>query len=635
MRPSLLPGKDGSPSTMKKYLIPTSLWCLSLGQLPFHSQESPVSPVDSQLPSIIVTATGFAYPAEGSAASVSVIERQEIERRQYHSLAEALRFQPGLHLADRGTPGSTTGLFLRGTKTEHTSVMMDGLPLPANMAGSFNLETIPLDNIERVEVFRGPASYLYGARGIGGVINLLTRSGRGLEVPESSIWMEGGSFSSGQGGIFSRGPLGSGDYSMQFHQKYTDGHRENGDFRSTGGAIKLGMDLGSDMRLELDLKGYESEAGVPGPVRGFGANDPDDRLVTEYYSIAPRWEWNVSPDMKQTLTWQASWFRQAARNFNYFGGNNRVQVNQHLLDYRWDLKPVPWWQITAGWQGRWSEYTRFNNDARAEDVAENEDDFGLFWQNQFEPWEGVSIGLGIRYDRTTDFGDHFSGRLGIAWRLPTTGTLAKASYGSAFAPPSPQDRQPAFYGNPLLDEPETSRGWEIGLEQPLFDDKVKIGVTWFRNDLENFIEYDPTTFTLLQVDEARLEGWEFFAQGNLSPQWAWNIDYTMLDAVNSSTDKRLVRRPRHGVNASLDWNPTEAFHVGLGVSWISGREDGFGAAQADVEDYTVARLLVSWKPSPDWEIFGRIENALDEKYEPVEGFPAPGFGCYGGVRFRF
>src|SRR4029450_4018595 len=155
-------------------------------------------------PEVVVTATKTVTETWRTASSVTVIDRKQIEEKQFKLLPEALRTVPGLTIADRGTPGSVAGTFVRGTNSDQTLVIIDGRPIPMTLAGLYNIETLGLDNVERIEVLRGPAASLYGGKTIGGVINIITRSGRGLK-PEGEIWWEGGSFDTFREGIGTRG----------------------------------------------------------------------------------------------------------------------------------------------------------------------------------------------------------------------------------------------------------------------------------------------------------------------------------------------------------------------------------------------------------------------------------------------
>jgi len=584
---------------------------------------------------VVVSATRTETDLSATGASVTVVDRHEIEAQQYHFLSTALRTVPGLTLGDRGTPGSVAGIFIRGTKSEHTSVLVDGRPLPANLAGIYNLEAVTLDNVERVEVLRGPASSLYGGKTIGGVINLISRSGKGLEKPEGSVLFEGGTHNTFREALSFRGSDGALDYSLELNRFDTEGNRINSDYEQTSGAAHLGIQATEDFYAELDLRFFDTEGGVPGPVTGFGANDPDNRLESNLWSVSPRLTWQTTDQWKQTLAYTISWFEQTASQFSFFGENNQIEIETHFLEYQSELQVLDAVKLTFGGIYQDRSFERFNMDALMTDVNVDEENWAVFGQVQWEITKDLNLVATLRHDDFSQFGNDTNGRIAASYRVPHLETLLKASFGTAFSPPSPQDVEPALFGNPLLNKPEESQGWEIGFEQPFWDDKATFSVTYFRNDIENLIEYDPTLFVLNQVDEARTEGVEIGLYLKPVKQVHLDVNYTYLEAENISDEVRLVRRPKHQVNATLAWLPVESLRFGLSGNYVMDREDGFGAEQRRIEDYLNLRLTAAWKINKHLEIFGRIDNLLDEEYQEVLGYPAYGRTFFGGVKVSF
>jgi vitamin B12 transporter len=222
--------------------------------------------------------------------------------------------------------------------------------------------------------------------------------------------------------------------------------------------------------------------------------------------------------------------------------------------------------------------------------------------------------------------------------MPWTRTILHANYGTSFAPPSPQNRENALFGNPLFVQPEQSRGIEAGIEQPFAKDTASIGITWFRNSIRNFIEFDPFIGffgALQQVDRVRTEGIETFLNWQPSKSFGLNVNYTYLEAENVSDLKRLIRRPRHTISGDVWVKPISRLRLGVGALYVMDREDGFGAAQRDVEDYLRVRLTASLQVSANVELFARVENLFGEQYAEVLNFPSMRTGAYAGVRLNF
>lgn len=596
-------------------------------------------PKSKALPERVITATKTETERWRTASSVTVIDRKKIDEQQLKMVPDALRQVPGLTIADRGTPGSTNGIFLRGTNSDQTLVVIDGRPVPANLAGLYNIETMALDNVERIEVLRGPAASLYGGKTLGGVINIITRSGRGLEKPQTTLSWEGGSFGTSRESLGTRGAAGIYDWSLELSRQDTQGYRINSQMQLNNAAAKFGAQLADTLRFDLDLRYYNADVGVPGASTGFGANDPDDHVLTEYWSISPRLVWETTDRWTQTLTYQFGNFRQAASNFTpAFGLNGRITSRNHFWEYQSVFKATDWWTITAGAWVQDISYSRSSDNAfpfSAYDVDQAETNWALFLQSQAEILPGWNIVGGIRHDEYSDFNDATTWRAGTSWRMPWTQTVLHVNYGTAFAPASPQNREAALFGNPAFLKPEQSKGFEFGIEQPFANNKATVSLTYFRNSINNLIVFLPPFGPLQQINQARTEGMEAAFNWQPCDSFGFSAQYTYLDADDLTAGTRLVRRPRHTISGDVWVKPVPKFRIGLGALYIIDREDGFGAAQRDVEDYLRLRLTASYNVCDHLDIFARVENLLGERYSEVLGFPAMRTGAYAGFRLRF
>lgn len=592
----------------------------------------------AEIPEVVITATKTPTESWRTAASVTVIDRKQIEQKQFRLLPDALRQVPGLVIADRGTAGSTNGIFLRGTNSDQTLVIIDGRPMPANLAGLYNIETMALDNVERIEVLRGPAASLYGGKTLGGVINIITRSGRGMTKPETTLMWEGGSFGTSRESFGTRGAAGIYDWSLDLSRSDTQGYRINSQMQLNNAGAKFGAQLADTLRFDLDLRYYNADVGDPN-----NNDDPDNHVLTEFWSISPRLVWNTTDRWTQSLTYQFGNFRQAATGYNFGGGNNRITSRSHFWEYQSVFKATDKWTITAGAWLQDSGYSRYNDDTpgifnpggKSYDVDQAETNWAIFLQSQAEILPGWNLLGGIRRDTYSDFADATTWRFGSSWRMPWTQTVLHANYGTAFGPASPQNREAALFGDPTFIKPEQSKGVEFGIEQPFANNKASLSLTYFRNSIRNLIVFDPNLFLLQQINQARTQGLETAFQWNPCDSFGFNAQYTYLDADDLTAGKRLVRRPRHTLSGDVWVKPVTNLRLGLGALYIIDREDGFGAAQRDVEDYLRLRLTASYEVCKNCELFARIENILGERYQEVLGFPAMRTGAYAGIRLRF
>ena len=588
------------------------------------------------LPEVVITATKTKTETWRTASSVTVIDRKKIDEQQLKLLPEALRQVPGLVIADRGTPGSVNGIFLRGTNSDQTLVVIDGRPMPANLAGLYNIETMALDNVERIEVLRGPAASLYGGKTLGGVINIITRSGHGLSKPETTLMWEGGSFGTSRESLGTRGAVGIYDWSLDLSRTDTQGYRLNSQMQLNNAAGKFGVQLADTLRFDLDLRYYNADVGVPNNAT---TNDPDGHMLSEFWSLSPRLAWQTTDRWSQTLTYQLGNFRQVATNIDPlgFGINGRSTSRNHFLEYQSVFKATDKWTITAGTWLQDIGYSRSSDNApvSAYDVDQHETNWAVFLQSQAEILPGWNLIGGIRHDTYSDFTDATTWRAGTSWRMPWTQTVLHANYGTAFGPASPQNREAALFGDPTFIKPEQSEGVEVGIAQPFANNQASVSLTYFRNSIRHLIVFDPNLFVLQQINQARTQGLEAAFQWNPCDSFGFNAQYTYLDADDLTAGTRLVRRPRHTLSGDVWVKPVAKLRLGLGALYTIDREDGFGAAQRDVEDYLRLRLTANYELCKNCEFFARIENLLGERYQEVQGFPSMRTGAFAGIRLRF
>jgi vitamin B12 transporter len=598
-----------------------------------HAEDTQKDKTAKELPATVVTATKTATEADKTASSITVIDRTTIEQEQYHLLADALRIVPGMTVVNPGITGNVATVLTRGTATKDTMLLIDGRPMPHNLAGSFNLETMALDNVESVEVLRGPAASLYGGRTMGGVINVITRSGRSLEKPETTAFFEAGSYGTFREGISTLGSAGDLDWSFEASRTDIQGQRINSQFQQSNVAGKIGYQISDDLRFDLDLRYYTADVGVPGSTV---ADDPDNHLLTEFWSISPRLIWDTAENWRQTLTFSHSEFRQVATGFTaLFQTNNRVSSRTDWLEYQSEIQVLENWSLIAGAWFQDQTITRYNDTAQVLDIDQNQTNWALFLQTQAEVLPGLNLLGGLRYDSFSDFEDGGTYRVGISYRVPVLKTLLHANYGTAYTPPTPQDLTPVFGGNPNLLDVERSRGYEIGIEQPLLDNQLLLNATWFRNDIEDTYQYLPPLFIPQAVGEATTSGVESGIQWTPCQSFSANLNYTYLDATDDTNNARLVRRPRHSINGGITVKPHDDVTVSLSAVYVIDREDFTPAGQGDLEDFLNVRLSATWRVTKNVEVFGRIENLLGDEYEEIPGFPALDTGAYAGVKLRF
>lgn len=221
------------------------------------------SPQEQILPEVVVTATRSQTPLSKTASTVTVISQEEIQSKQYRTVADAIRSIPGVTIVQPGTPGQQVSLLFRGTESRHNRILIDGRPIPEAIGGSI-AQDISLANVERIEVMQGPASSLYGSNAIGGVINLITKKGKDLEKPESSLEFEAGSFNNFREAARSRGAFGLFDYSVEASRQDADFQRANNELRDSRWRGTFGYQFTPDLYFDLATDYSLMDVGSPG-----------------------------------------------------------------------------------------------------------------------------------------------------------------------------------------------------------------------------------------------------------------------------------------------------------------------------------------------------------------------------------
>lgn len=583
--------------------------------------------VTNRLPSIVVTATRVSDEVEATAATVTAIDSTDFKAGKFNSVAQALELVPSLTYVSSGTPGQQASVFVRGTEANHTLLLIDGRRVPPSLAGGFTYENLSLDGIDSIEVVRTPSSVLYGADAIGGVINLRTSSGRGLAKPVSELSFEGGSFHSFREAASTRGAVGKFDYALSASRFDAEYPRPNSEFEMTSFRGSVGYEATKD--LYFDLKGSlsVSDGGSPGSI---SFPDPIAFLKREVSRVSPGVEWKIN----DTLSTKAyySFDRQWQRSTSQFGSNDKLTVDAHQVDAQAEWQPIETLRIVPGVSMVDVSFSRVNA-AGVENIRAHQTGVGGFVQGLWNPVERLNFVSALRYDAYTDYDNAFTWRQAVAYRVPGSETRLRASISESYSPPTAQDLYfPGFSNANLL--PEESLGYEVGIEQPFFNDHVRASAAWFRNEIDNLIQSD-AFFIPQNISQALTEGVELGLEYEPNARFKARASYTYLTAIDDRTGVRLLRRPRHQVGVNSTYVPIEKLTLSAGVSWVMERQDSQFPGQVPIEDYLTVRGAISYRINDHVEIWARGENLNDDRYQYIRGFPALGFGAFGGVKVTF
>lgn len=595
---------------------------------------------------VIVSATRSDIPLDQSPASASVIGSEDIEQKQIERVADALREVPGLTVVQTGTPGQLTDVFTRGLRSEHTQVLLDGIPINQGLAGLFNFADLTTDDIGKIEVVRGPQSTLYGPRALAGVIQIFTKQGDG--PPGVTLSEEGGTYDTFRETLQSSGKIDNFDYSVGASRLDTDNARPNNNYRNTAGITDVGWSPNEELRIGSLFTYSLSDTGDPNTI--FDPR-PIDHLLTERWLIGPHIDWNPTDWWEQKLIFDYDHERQVNNpNQDGFLGPTRALFVRTQVDYQNDLRPTSWLTLTSGFF-----YTETNADQERPFVlfgptfvSDHPKEIAGFLQATLTPIHNLIFVAGGRNDHFNQFGDVWTYRVASSYKIDKTDTTLHSSVATGFSPPSSQDKIFRFNPNPSQPlpplRPEKDFGWDVGFEQRLWEKRITVGATYFHNDLSNLIGLNGL-FETLNLGAAETQGLETELRATPIPNLTLVATYTYLDTEKTSSSdigapqgSRLPRRPRNEVYVSASYLWWNRLRTTIAAKWVNAREDinpNFFGPNIDVEDYNFVNIAAEYEVNPHLSIFGRIDNLTGEHYAEVRGFPNLGTAAYAGMKLRF
>lgn len=591
-----------------------------------------------ELDPVVVTATRTPVPASQLGTAVTVIEAGDLARRQVLTLTDALSGAAGTPVRT-GATGGVTSIFLRGSNSNQTLVLMDGIRASdANSVYAGYVGGASALATDRIEVARGPQSMVFGADAIGGVVSIATERGSG--APSASVAAEAGSFGTYGSMLAAQGEKDADAYNFALTGFSTQNDRANNDFESLTAAGRVDHRVNDSVNVGGTIRVFRGVYGSPGQAVGFGANDPDNQdretnaLGTLFAEFTPSDDWAG----KITLGGQD---RDFVSEDPSAPSKARSVTRRGVLDAQATYSGLEKNRITAGGT---AEATHFYSDGFGAPSARTFD-CALFAQDELSVTDDLIVTAGLRQDEFDTFGGKTTGRAAVAWRVLPEVLKLRGSYGTGFRAPSFLDlygfSTGLYAGNPNL-QPERSRGWDAGFDWTLPGKRGVISATYFRNDYKDLIDGfvfvgGSEPFTAANVGEAHSQGVEVSGTWLATSSLRVTAGYTYTEAINDITDASLLRRPRHA--ATLDvWNDFGGgFSAGAGATFAADSKDvdavTFGTI--DGEDYVVCRVYGAWAVNDRLTLKARVENLFDEDYATVNGFPSLGIGAFAGAEWKF
>lgn len=606
------------------------------------------------LDTIVVTATRTGTPLKEVGSSISVVTKQDIERKQKETVFETLRGMPGLDAVQTGGPGKTASVFLRGADADYTLVLIDGVEMndPIATGRSYDFANLTVDHVERIEILRGPQSTLYGSDAMGGVINIITQRGEGR--PRLSLSTQSGSLRTVRGQAGLSGGNAISHYALGFSWWRTDGvsaasstlgNTEKDGYRNASLSGKFGFTPHERFDVDFMVRYIDATADID---NGGGAFADDPNRVQDTRQAFLRTQGRLRLwDRRWLQTFGYSFSDHAREDLNDADPAHPNDTLESTFDSR--LHRFDWQntlhlhEVTTLVFGVETEEEQGASTFRSESAfgpfesifaEQTARTTGYYLQDQIHYRDAFFGAFGFRIDDHTLFGAEATFRLTPAVFIARTGTRLKGSYGTGFKAPSLFQLYSSF-GAPSL-RPGESTGWDAGVEQYGWQRRVSTGVTYFHTDFTNLIDFDSGTSSYKNILRAASQGVEWFGRVEPHRRVLLQANYTYTDTEDKTTGLPLLRRPRHKWGIDAGYGVSAKAQVSLGVIVTGQRDDldfsTFPATRVTLDGYTLVNLTASYDIARSVRVFGRIDNLLDRDYEEVFGFGTPGITTYAGVK---
>jgi vitamin B12 transporter len=595
---------------------------------------------------IVVTATRNPLPGRDIGASVIVLQRDDFERKGAQTVSEMLRGLPGLSMRRSGGAGSNTEILIRGDKGGHTMMMIDGVELgdASTIEKNFDIGDLPLHDVERIEIVKGPHSVAYGGSGLSGVIHIITR--RPAAGIGGSAGVELGSYETYGAHARVAGQTGALGYAASVAGKRTDGYshtgsRDDGErdgFERKDGSLRFQYGAGGFYSADFLLKGSQSVADIDA-----GANTDDPNYQVKRQELMTQFTQKLRLHEKYE-TRLAAGLAQSDRRFfddpdffnperNQTWERSRYQGERRTVDFSQLVKLSPEHSLVASAQ--WlrdsaeirnkASYQGFAVDDRLPEQSIKEVSYAL--QHQWGILDRVHGQWGVRTLKNSEFDDTTVGQAAFNFVLIPESTNLRVNYGRGFKTPSLYQLRAPFYGNAEL-QPEAVITTEAGLEQK-FGTDVTLTVTGFQNQTTNLIEFDGTTSRYYNINRALIKGIETEVSWEITESLSTGAQYTRISTLDKETNAPLPSRPDDTWGADVTWNQG-------GLTWMTVvRGQNRSRPRPYVEGTSRFRVVDSslgWRQgSARYSL--KVNNLLNSWYQEVAGYNTAARNVLAGAEF--
>jgi outer membrane receptor for ferrienterochelin and colicins len=581
---------------------------------------------------IVVTQSRFQEKYSDSTASISVINEKDIKDSGAQQIYQVLQTQPSVEIFQYGSIGTTKTIHTRGASDAQVITLVDGRPTNTPRDGITNFNKIPLNNVERIEILRGPASSIYGANAIGGVINIITKSGKKNGKDEINIRY--GSEDTKIVDVLTQGKDGRFDYLFCGGWIRSSGFRENSDYRSRNINSTFVFDVNETNRLKFSTGYWMSQLGTPGQITN---EDLDDRqnAVSDYFDMTYNgalWE-NSSVLFKAYETTDRLEFLESTSPYDIAAHTTKIYGTNFQVSQEWLDKII----ATIGVDG---QENKINSSSSAKHTYNFK---AAYAQTEIKPVKDVNIKSGARIDDYSNFGNRTSPSASFSW-WALDSLKFHGLWGESFRAPTFNDlywpREDwgiwgGVEGNPRL-KPETAKSYEAGVTTYLFN-SVETDVTYFNNKFKDLIIWQKDAskwYRPSNVNNALIEGFEVNANFQPLKKVTANVNYTYMEAKDTLTSRWLTYRPKNIYKGSLDYALTDRLSLYLTGRYTTKRYDN-DTNTVFLKDYFVADGNIAYKLNDFTELSLTVNNVFDKDYQEVYNYPMQGTAVTVGARMTY
>ena len=599
----------------------------------------------NEVDQVVVTAGRADDKLSEVPVAMTIITAETLRQRQVVVVSDILSRTPGVSVTRNGGVGGSTQVRIRGAESDQTAVLIDGVKLndPSATGGGYNFATLLAGDVSRIEVLRGPQSTLWGSQAIGGVISMITNTPDGPLSGDATI--EGGSRATayarvgvGAGGDWGGWRIAAGSYTTagvsNFDQAF--GGKEKDGYHNTAVSGRLDVNVTDWAAVDARVSyaaGRNEFDGFPAPLYAF-ADSPEYGKTKELVSYLGARLSNFDGALKSRVGYA---YTQTDRD-NFDPSLSPAQTydargTDNSLEYQgtWTINPL--WRAVFGAATERSWF-RSGGDRHATGID------SVYGQLQAKPVEGLTLTGGVRYDDHDTFGSATTYQAGAAWTPNAGATVVRANYGEGFKAPSLYQLY-SDYGNLAL-KPEEAKSWDLSVEHSLLDGRLRGAITYFDRQITNQIDFVSTNTPpyggYANVAKTRAKGFEVEGGFEVSSLLTLSANYTNMDAVNKSAGanngKDLARRAGETASADAQLNLANGLTGGVTMQYVGQSFDNATNTRR-LKSYVLTDVRVSYPINDTFELYGRVENLFDQRYETLYRYGTLGRGAFAGVRAKF